>query len=67
MVYIVQYEDSKDKVTIHEDFVDNYTFHSLYFSAVVKLNKLIALETTSSLYKPSKYEGLSISLYLQVV
>lgn len=21
MVYIVQYEDSKDKVTIHEDFV----------------------------------------------
>ena len=67
MVYTVQYEDSKDKVTIHEVFVDNYCFHSLCFNATVKLKKLIALETPSSLYKPSKYEGLSISLYLQVV
>lgn len=62
VVYIVEYEDSKDKVTIHEVFVDNYCFHSLYFSAMVKLNKLIALETSSSLYKPSNC--LSISLYL---
>lgn len=67
MIYMVQHEDSKDKVTIHEVFVDNYCFHSLYFNAMVKLIKLITLETPSSLYKPSKYECLSISLYLQVV
>lgn len=66
MVYTVHYEDCKGKVTAHEVFVDNYCFHSLCFSATVKLNKLITLETLSSLYKPSNYEGLSISLYLQV-
>jgi len=63
----VQYEGSEDKVTVHEVFVDNYSFHSLYFSAVLKLNKLITLETPSSLYKPSEYERLSIFLYFQVV
>lgn len=34
---------------------------------VPSLNKLIALETSSSLYKPSQYEHLSIPLYHRVV
>lgn len=67
IIYRVQYEGSKDRVTIHEVFGDNYCSHSLYISATIKLNKLIPLETPSSLYKPSKCDGLSISLYLQVV
>lgn len=66
VVDTVHYEHSKDKVTVNEVFVDNSCFHSLCFSAMVKLDKLITLETLSSLYKRSNYEGLSISLYLQV-
>lgn len=67
MVGMVQYEGSKDKVTIPQVFVDNYCCHSLYFSATVKLNELIALETPPSLYKPSTHEGLSTLLDIQVV